>query len=165
MTFIEWLDNVNNANLFNSFPKLKQFLTQKYKSYELKYSDQSTNRQVDSLLIEYYPTLISIEKAFLLRENTDLTLDNLGDKQIIKGTDKTIIEGTDSKNYVGYEVLGEFEKQLENRSDNKSTDQTITSYNFLNVLNSLENQGHKVAWNSFEQKFIKLFILIFTIDI
>lgn len=165
MTFNEWMDNVDNSSLFQSFPQLKKHLIGRYNNYELKYGEASTRRQIDSLLIEYYPTLISIEKAFVLRNSTDLTLDNLGSKQKITGTNTNTITGSDSKNYAGYDVLGEFERNNENRTDNQTSDQTITNYNFLDILNSLENKQSRLAWAAFENRFIKLFVLIFELNV
>lgn len=165
MLFVEWMDNVDNASLFTSFPQLKKYLLSKYNQYELKYGNASTKRQIDALLIEFYPTLINIEKAYVLRANNDLTLDTLGNKQKISGTDVSTITGVDSKNYAGYEVLGEFERNNENRTDNRTNEQTITNYNFLDILNTLESSGHKVAWSMFENRFLKLFILIFELNI
>lgn len=165
MTYNEWLTTGTNANLFNDFPQLKKFLENRYFNYELKYSDQSFGRQLLSLIVEYSPTLIAIEKAFVLRANADYSLENLGDKTKVSGTDNTTITGVDSKNYLGYEVSGEFEKNNENRTDNKVIDQTTTTYNFLDVLNSLESKSHILAWNSFEYHFRKLFILIYNLEL
>lgn len=165
MTYNEWLSAGTNGNIFNDFPQLKKFLQNRYFNYELKYTDQSFGRQLLSLIVEYSPTLIAIEKAFLLRANAEYTLENLGDKTKVSGTDNTTITGTDSKNYQGYEVLGEFEKSNENRTDNKVIDQTTTSYNFLDVLQSLESNSHVLAWNNFEYHFRKLFILIYNLEL
>lgn len=163
MYYNEWLADQNNSNIFNDFPKLKEYLNNKYYSYELKYSSENFKRQVESLLTIFSPVLNNIEKAFSLRNSVELNLDNLGDKQKITGDENVTITGINSENYVGYQVIGEFKKDNENRTDNKVNNQTIQNYNYLDVLNSLESKSYKLAWYDFEKQFKNLFILIYDV--
>lgn len=164
MTYNEWIADQTNSAIFVNFPNLKKYLT-KYSNYELKYDPLIFKNQVDSLLLIYSPVLTNIEKAFALRASVELNLDNLGDKQKISGDENVTITGIDSESYAGYQVIGEFQKFNENRTDARTNNQTIQNYNYLDVLSSLESKSYKLAWNEFETRFKNLFILIYDLAI
>lgn len=167
MTFQEFLASPNGNILLQplttAYPNCMKFLQAKYKNYECLYASDIMVNQLASLFLEYSNILSNIEDALKIRETNKNTIDNLGEtnkrlKEVVYTS-----EGSDTTNYVGYEVVGEYEKKNDTLSTNNNTNDKWNTYNFLSAITRLEVEGKKLGWNKFEKQFIKLFITIYPV--
>lgn len=166
MTYQEWISQTNNQAIVRTkYPKLDNYLKAKYANYELKYSELVFAGQLSALLITYENVLSSIETSLRLREENAITLDNLGRTQKTKRIDNNTSNIDDTLKYVGYEVVGDYEKNIKGTTFERNLTDTTNEYNLYEQFIRLESIGTRVAWTNFEKAFLKLFITIYTLDI
>lgn len=137
MTFQEFLASPNGNILLQplttAYPQCMTYLQGKYKNYECLYPSDIMVNQLASLFLEYTNILSNIEDALLIRATNKNTIDNLGEtnkrlKEVVYRS-----EGSDTTNYVGYEVVGEYEKKNDTLSTNNNTNDKWNTYNFLSA--------------------------------
>lgn len=166
MRFQEFLNNPFNQQLINQkFPKLYIYLSNKYANYELKYHSIVFANQLTALLTTYENVLSSIETSLRLRDQNAITLDNLGRTQKTRRVDNSTSNTDDILKYVGYEVVGDYEKNVKGMTNERNLVDTVNEYNLYEQFIRLESIGTRVAWANFEKAFIKLFITIYVLDI
>lgn len=147
------------------YPQSFLYIQQKYQNYELLYPLDVMMLQFTALLSEYSNILSNIEDAFRIRAKEKNNIDNLG--ETLKRKKKVLHESEDidSRNYVGYEVIGEYEKKNGSLNSTNDTDDKQNTYNFLSALTRLETEATRIGWFKFERALVKLFITIYPVFI
>lgn len=146
------------------YPQLMSYLGYKYANFELLYPIDVMLNQYSALFNEYQNVLLNIEDALKIRNTQGNTLDNLGETN--KRSKKVVYtsEGSDSTNYLGYNVIGEYEKKNDTLSTNNDTTDKVNTYNFLSALTRLETETTRLGWFKFERAFVKLFITLYPVQ-
>lgn len=145
------------------FPKLTAYLFRKYANFEILYDKMTMISQLGAVFDEYENMLTNIEDAFKIRKQQANDLSTLGETNKRLKNTKYTSEGVDTTNYVGYEVVGEFEKKNDTLVTNNDVDDKSNTYNFLSALTRLETEGNRLGWFKFERAFVRLFITIYPI--
>lgn len=127
------------------FPKLTAYLFRKYANFEILYDKMTMISQLGAVFDEYENMLTNIEDAFKIRKQQANDLSTLGETNKRLKNTKYTSEGVDTTNYVGYEVVGEFEKKNDTLATNNDVDDKSNTYNFLSALTRLETEGNRLG--------------------
>lgn len=171
MTYNEFINDQQYKSLYTDalsvkFPNTMDYLKQRYFNYELKYQPSVFFRLAYSLFLEYQNVLKDIENSIQIRANKAFTEENLG--KVRKTTSKDVLtqENKAKESYSGYNVE---EADYRVDSGNFNTDRDITNtssdVNLLYSLRMLESSGKQLAWFRFEEKFVRLFITLYSVEI
>lgn len=171
MLYSEFISNeefrdIYTSDLTNNYPITMKYLENKYGNYELKYPPMVFFKLTYSLFIEFQSVLKDIENAINIRKNHTFDVDNLGKVKKSSQRDNISQENKDKESYSGYNV-DESDFRVDSGNFNSNRDSTISNsdVNILYALRTLEGSGKKLAWFTFEEKFVKNFITLYTIEI
>lgn len=171
MTYNEFINDQQYKPLYSDdlsakFPNTMDYLKQRYYNYELKYQPNVFFRLAYSLFLEYQNVLKDIENSIQIRANKAFTEENLGKVRKTISKDVLTQENKGKESYSGYNVE---EADYRIDSGNYNTDRDITNtssdVNLLYSLRMLESSGKKLAWFRFEERFVRLFITLYTVEI
>lgn len=158
--------DIYTRELTNSYPVTMKYLENKYGNYELKYPPMVFFKLTYSLFIEFQSVLKDIENAINIRKSHTFDLDNLGKVKKSRQSDNVTQENKDKESYSGYNVdESDYRVDSGNYSSNRDSNFSNTDVNILYALRALEGHGKKLAWFTFEERFVKNFITLYSIDI
>lgn len=171
MIYNEFLNDQQYKPLYTDaltakFPATMEYLKQRYYNYELKYPAAVFYRLSYSLFLEYQNVLKDIENSIQIRANKAFTEENLG--KVRKTTNRDVMsqENKAKESYSGYNVEeADYRVDSSNFSTNRDVNNVSTDVNLLYALRALESSGKELAWFKFEERFVKLFITLYSLDI